>query len=156
MDQSKNERYNHRMKSDDDALIHWLADRDVPCPLCNYNLRALTTPRCPECGNDLRLSVISTDRSAKPWITLAVAVCGSAGMGFIFSCIVLKEGLHDGPLIDAPLVFFILTIPGPIILLRTRRRYQRLSRKSQWTISLLAAAIVIAVTITLCIGIGIE
>src|SRR4051812_30024329 len=23
---------------------------DVPCPLCTYNLRGLTDPRCPECG----------------------------------------------------------------------------------------------------------
>jgi len=25
-------------------------DRDISCPLCEYNLRALTEPRCPECG----------------------------------------------------------------------------------------------------------
>jgi hypothetical protein len=25
-------------------------DRDLPCPRCRYNLRGLTTPRCPECG----------------------------------------------------------------------------------------------------------
>jgi len=25
-------------------------DEDIPCPLCNYNLRGLTEPRCPECG----------------------------------------------------------------------------------------------------------
>ena len=25
-------------------------DRDVACPLCEYNLRGLTEPRCPECG----------------------------------------------------------------------------------------------------------
>lgn len=26
------------------------SDRDVACPRCGYNLRGLTTPRCPECG----------------------------------------------------------------------------------------------------------
>src|SRR5262245_24135568 len=26
-------------------------ERDVPCPLCDYNLRGLTEPRCPECGH---------------------------------------------------------------------------------------------------------
>lgn len=26
-------------------------DRDIPCPLCGYNLRGLTVPRCPECGH---------------------------------------------------------------------------------------------------------
>ncbi len=25
-------------------------DQDITCPLCEYNLRALTEPRCPECG----------------------------------------------------------------------------------------------------------
>ncbi len=25
-------------------------DHDVPCPLCEYNLRGLVEPRCPECG----------------------------------------------------------------------------------------------------------
>src|SRR5688572_29319876 len=25
-------------------------DQDVPCPLCEYNLRGATEPRCPECG----------------------------------------------------------------------------------------------------------
>jgi len=25
-------------------------DEDIHCPLCNYNLRGLTQPRCPECG----------------------------------------------------------------------------------------------------------
>src|SRR5258705_8474331 len=26
------------------------AQEDATCPLCNYNLRGLTQPRCPECG----------------------------------------------------------------------------------------------------------
>lgn len=25
-------------------------DEDIPCPRCGYNLRGLSTPRCPECG----------------------------------------------------------------------------------------------------------
>ena len=28
----------------------WVFDRDLPCPNCRYNLRMLSTPRCPECG----------------------------------------------------------------------------------------------------------
>ncbi len=27
-------------------------DFDVPCPKCEYNLRGLTVPRCPECGEE--------------------------------------------------------------------------------------------------------
>src|SRR5687768_3906637 len=26
------------------------AEQDVPCPMCDYNLRGLIEPRCPECG----------------------------------------------------------------------------------------------------------
>lgn len=34
-----------------DDLPNWNAiDEDVTCPLCEYNLRGLATPRCPECG----------------------------------------------------------------------------------------------------------
>lgn len=32
----------------------WLLDRDLPCPSCQYNLRMLSTPRCPECGTVFR------------------------------------------------------------------------------------------------------
>lgn len=28
-----------------------LIDEDLPCPECEYNLRGLTMPRCPECGH---------------------------------------------------------------------------------------------------------
>jgi hypothetical protein len=32
----------------------WVQSRDVPCPMCRYNLRMLHTPRCPECGSVFR------------------------------------------------------------------------------------------------------
>lgn len=33
-----------------DSVAPNAPDVDLPCPLCNYNLRGLTQPRCPECG----------------------------------------------------------------------------------------------------------
>ncbi len=36
----------------------WLLDRDLPCPSCQYNLRMLSTPRCPECGTVFRWQAI--------------------------------------------------------------------------------------------------
>jgi hypothetical protein len=140
--------------NDDSDLLHWLANRDVPCPLCNYNLRSLTTPRCPECGNDLRLSVALSEPYIKPWITLAIAICGSAGAGIIFSFIVLRAGLSDGFGIDGPIIYYMITIPTPIILLLTRRRYQRLPRRTQWSISLFAAALTLLATGILCASIN--
>ena len=38
-------------------LLEFVGDRDVPCPRCCYNLRALTKPVCPECREELRLTV---------------------------------------------------------------------------------------------------
>ena len=35
-------------------------DRDVACPRCRYNLRGLTTPRCPECGFEFDFKDLAT------------------------------------------------------------------------------------------------
>ena len=43
--------------SADPLLVAFLRDRDAYCPLCKYNLRALTSPRRPECGKALLLVV---------------------------------------------------------------------------------------------------
>ena len=37
-------------ESDPSTLTAFLADRDVPCPGCGYNLRGLVGARCTECG----------------------------------------------------------------------------------------------------------
>ncbi len=40
------------------ALRAFLAERDVPCPGCGYNLRGLTGAVCPECGAPLTMEAI--------------------------------------------------------------------------------------------------
>ena len=40
-----------------DLLFEFLRERDVPCPVCGYNLRNLTRPQCPECRKELVLAV---------------------------------------------------------------------------------------------------
>ncbi len=52
-----------KQMSDDQAQLRdYLATRDVPCPACGYNLRGLTSGRCPECN----LEVVLTVRLAEP------------------------------------------------------------------------------------------
>lgn len=41
----------------------YLADRDVPCPGCTYNLRGVETPVCPECGRTIELTIARPGRS---------------------------------------------------------------------------------------------
>ncbi len=38
-------------------LLAFVGNRDVPCPSCGYDLRGLTRPVCPECRQELALSV---------------------------------------------------------------------------------------------------
>ena len=40
-----------------DLLLEFLREHDAACPVCAYNLRALTRPICPECGQELSLTV---------------------------------------------------------------------------------------------------
>lgn len=58
----------------------FVADRDELCPVCDYSLRGLTEPRCPECGSSLELRVGSPQLRVGPW---AVAMVSFAlGLGF--------------------------------------------------------------------------
>ncbi len=43
--------------TDERRLVEFLHERDVKCPGCGYNLRNLLRPVCPECRQDLLLSV---------------------------------------------------------------------------------------------------
>src|SRR5215208_5792469 len=69
--------------ADQAALLEFLRDRDVACPLCHYNLRALTSPRCPECGRELRLSVGLLEPRQGAWLTAQIAVSAAAGIGVL-------------------------------------------------------------------------
>jgi hypothetical protein len=134
-------------KANESLLLEWVHDRDVACPLCNYNLRGLTVPRCPECGNLLRLSVALAGADVKAWLAMATVVCGSAGMGVLFLCIVMRAGLpHHG--LDWAIIFFMAMIPSPLVLLKFRRRFLRMSRGSQWlTMGLVSALPAVAMAV---------
>ena len=52
-----------------DGMPDWsAADADVPCPLCEYNLRGLTDPRCPECGYRFAWAEVLTPRPTHPYL----------------------------------------------------------------------------------------
>ena len=41
--------------TDTELILAYLAEHDYPCPYCQYNLRAIREPLCPECGEALAL-----------------------------------------------------------------------------------------------------
>ena len=43
-------------------------DRAVPCPLCEYELRGLAEPRCPECGYRFEWAEVLAPAAAPPFV----------------------------------------------------------------------------------------
>ncbi len=61
-----------RLTDEESFLIAFLRGRDVPCPLCGYNLRDLTRAECPECRQAL-VPAVDVRRLHFGWFLLAVA-----------------------------------------------------------------------------------
>lgn len=113
--------------SERDLLLTFIAERDVPCPACGYNLRQLTQPACPECGLTLKLSVGSDTPFKRVW---AITLCLNAmiaGAGVFFLLISIAAG---GPPLDEALEYFwyfaaMAWIPAPLIIFALRRWFCR-------------------------------
>ncbi|MEO1716444.1 MAG: hypothetical protein AAFR76_04970 [Planctomycetota bacterium] len=85
--------------SDADQLRAYLAERDVPCPRCGYNLRGVTEPVCPECEFSLTLELhgrnVDRDRRVQRTlflIPLSMAIAGSTWIAMWFH-VFLQIGL---------------------------------------------------------------
>lgn len=55
------------MATERDDLREYLAERDVACPGCGYNLRGLTQTNCPECGRALSVGVLKDVQLTAAW-----------------------------------------------------------------------------------------
>jgi hypothetical protein len=82
-----------------------LAQRDVTCPRCRYNLRGLTAANCPECQEPIRLHV-SGPRPHRPlvWLTrFVILACAIRALTAVISIAVvfhywdLYAGASYGP-----------------------------------------------------------
>ena len=129
--------------ADPSDLAGWLADRDVPCPLCGYNLRGLAGNRCPECGRELRLGVSAVEPFLKAWVAVLVALLLPAAFGLLviftatyglvrFGGTSIGRGgwtLPVGPTLV--LVHVVGSVPASIVTLACRRRFLRWPRPRQ-------------------------
>jgi hypothetical protein len=86
-------------EGDTGRLVEFLHDRDAPCPLCGYNLRGLTGDVCPECRQDLRLTV-GVQHVRFGWFLAAVTPCLFSGIaaGLILILILAAMATGAGPL----------------------------------------------------------
>lgn len=80
-----------------EMLLEFLRKHESPCPVCGYNLKALTRPVCPECGQELVLAV-GVARLGMGWLFAAVAPGFFSGIAAIFLLvpIVLRLAVGDG------------------------------------------------------------
>ncbi len=116
-------------------LLEFLRGRDVPCPLCRYNLRDLTRPQCPECRHDLLLTVGVT-RPRFRWFLLAGSPCAFAGIaaGLLLIPMIVQPLSGGGP--PQPPIFALealgwLSALGGLVLVRYRFAFLRQTPKRQ-------------------------
>ena len=141
----------HETAGQDDTarLLEFLRGRDIPCPLCRYNLRDLTAPQCPECRHEILLTVGVT-RPKFLWFLLAVAPCMFAGIaaGLLLIPMILQPlggGGSPEPLIFALDALGWLSALGGLVLIRYRFVFlrqppnrQRVYAAAVWGINALA------------------
>ena len=73
--------------SESDLIRAWLANHDVECPVCAYNLRTSISQTCPECGAHLDLRVGSADLQLGAWIVSLMGLALPLGFVGIYSAI---------------------------------------------------------------------
>jgi hypothetical protein len=134
--------------SQHDWLIEYLRDRDVGCPLCDYNLRGLVSDRCPECGREIRLNVQAAEPYLRAWVIAAMALGGSAGIGIFILVIVVKEGWPPVRMVGVcfAMVYFLIAIPLFGILIFARRAFLRREKSTQ---ELMAGASIVTTLLAL-------
>ena len=131
-----------REVGDELALREFLRDRDVPCPLCGYDLRGLTIPRCPECGQPLKLGVGLAEPVLKTWIVMIVPLLAWGGVGFLFWTIMLRVGEWPRTRDGFQRVLIVLLAVSPVFAvvgLTTRKKFLRMPIESQWSIAMTTA-----------------
>jgi hypothetical protein len=104
------------MEVSPDLLCTFLNGRDVPCPNCNYNLRDLQGPLCPECGEKIVLRASLAE--PKQGLLIAGLVGLSAGAGLnglllIYIAILSIRGIFH--LDRQAWTFFGLTAGGLVV-----------------------------------------
>ncbi len=149
------------MTERDQLFRAFLAAGDAACPVCAYNLRAIESQCCPECGAQLELRLGSSDLRLAPWLTgiIIAAVLIGLLLVIVIICVVTLFlaifrpdstffGPGDEERVLLPFALGAAAIPGALIVLlvRYRRWIWRRRPRIQW--ALVALSLIITVSVT--------
>lgn len=147
-----------------ELLRMFLAQGDVPCPSCGYNLRGLAVPHCPECNQELTLRVNLAEPRLGPFIGALSGLLAGAGASAVCLLLVayftVRWGLPSRreffPVVVLPTL--ALTMSGSLALLlsavRGRRWFRSLAPGSRRL--LIAGCWLLTVAYVLCFAITVR
>jgi hypothetical protein len=134
------------MASEAELLVDVMAGRDMPCPVCDYNLRGIAQARCPECGAALRLEVGSENLVLGPWLVAIISLAMGAGFDGVVA-VLMSFGLLVNPPVSPGETTVVLVILGVFItlaglcaggiamLVARRKPWRRRRPRGQWRLA---------------------
>lgn len=125
-----------RAMTDAEHLREFLAARDVECPACRYNLRGLTTDRCPECNLELALAVrLAVPRMGAFIAGLVGLACGTGFSGLLLVYFVAHLAAGSRSIVNFAPYVIVTAVPlfvegaALVLWLRGRGWFQRASSR---------------------------
>ena len=109
----------------EDLLLDFLRDHDAHCPVCGYNLRGLVRPICPECRQDLALTV-GAPRLRLRWLFITLAPGFFSGIAACFmalftTAIYLEDGYLVPPFAGAAVFGWCSGIAAVVLAVKRTR-----------------------------------
>lgn len=127
-----------KAKCESELLKQLLALREYPCPVCGYNLKGIESDKCPECGANLDINIISADLKLGPWLAALLGFglpLGFASITVALFCVfaIGSNFFNSSDWLIAGLLALLALIEGLAlrVLVRYRRRFWRMPIKSQ-------------------------
>ena len=147
---------NEPVEDETESLLRFLQGRDHACPKCSYNLRNLTRPVCPECGEELKLTVGRRNfRDSLLFLVLAPCIFSSICtilLNGLIAFVWYRSGEPPPPWVWGVDGFGMSSGIGGLLLFVKRRAFTKLDRCVQLFRALLAWGIHIAVFVVLIVS----
>ena len=146
-----------RAQQESELLKQLLALREIPCPVCGYNLRGIESDKCPECGAKLDLRVGSSDLKLGLWIAAILAIALPLGFATIWAALfcyfwIVKGNYDSGEWIATGSLLLLALIEGFAlgVLVRIRKRFWTMRKQTQCLVA--AACIVISIVLVIVVS----